>query len=223
MVKYNLVNSMIGNVYPFFLSNLTPNDSYYLYRIYSPKLSDNYIPYISLEKISEKVKNEPYGHGSDIFSILLGKKKIESKSLNYLEELLKKENPVIKGNELEFPFIEMENGNNLQKSIIIGLRDSIRWKLYKFTTGRFIDVLWTPSKFVLFEIKGDKKDNPETIWIEPVGIYSNDDVNLENPIESINLESIDYPRMTWSGKNKASDLNRILKKLEWESFNRKEF
>lgn len=223
MVKYNLVNSMIGNVYPFFLSNQCPNESYYLYKIYSPKLSPDCIPYISLEKVSEKTKNEPYGHGSDVISILTGKKGIEEKSVNFLlENILKKENPVIDKNGQEFPLIEMENGNNLQKSIIIGLRDAIRWKLYKFTTGRFVDILWTPTQFVLFEVKGDDEKNPETIWLEPVGVYNNSDVNLEHPLD-VNLGKLDYPKTAWSGKNKASDLNRVLKKMEWESFNRKEF
>lgn len=221
MITYNIVNSMIGNVYPFYLSNQTLQDSYYLYRIYSPKLSPNCIPYFSLEKISEKTKNEPYGHGSDVISVLTGKKKIEGKSVKFLiENYLKKENPVIDKNGLEFPLIEMENGNNLQKSVIIGLRDSIRWKFYKFNEGRFVDVLWTPSQFILFTVKEDS--TKDSIWLEPVGVYNNMDVNMENPIE-VDLSKIDYTKTIFSGKNKASDLNRVLKKMEWESFNRENF
>lgn len=222
MLKYNLVNSMIGEVYPFFLNNQSPSDSYYLYRIFSPKLSKDCIPYISLEKISEKTKNEPYGHGSDILSICTGSKKnIESKGIEYLNEyILKKECPVIEKNGQEFPLIEMENGNGIQKSIIIGLRDSLRWKSYKFVSGRFVDILWTPKQFILFEIKEDKKN--DSIWMEPVGVYNNIDANLTNPL-NVDLSKIDYPKTCWSGKTKASELNRVIKKLEWESFGRNEF
>lgn len=222
MTKYNLINSMIGEVYPFFLSNSNLEDSYYLYRIYSPKLSEDLIPYISLEKISEKTKNEPYGHGTDILSICLGSKKnIEVNSVKLLSELLKKESPEIKGNNLEFPLIKLENGNNIQKSIIIGLRDLLRWKIYKFQPGRFVDILWTPNQFIVFEIKGGDKEEDE-IYLEPKGVYNNMDLNLEKPLD-IDLNTIDYPKTKWSGKYKASEINRLLKKLEWESFNRSSF
>lgn len=219
MIKYNLFNSMIGNQYPFFLNNSALKDSYYLYQILSPSLSPNCIPYISLTKISEKTKSEPYGNDSDIISICLGtKKNIEKTAPEFIESLLKKEDPLVEGNNKKFPLVEMENGNNLQKSIIIGLRDALRWKSYKFTPGHFVDILWTSKDFLVFEIKGDK----ETIWLEPVAAYRNTDVNLETPL-FVDWSRVDYPKDKFIGVTKASDLNRIIKRIEWNSFDRRPF
>lgn len=224
MIKYNLVNSMIGNVYPFFLSNskMREDPSYYLYRIVSPSLSEDLIPYISLEKISEKTKvgnqSEFYGQDSDIISMCLGNRdKVQEKSIEFLKSILWRDNPVIESNGVKFPLIKMENGNNIQKSIIIGLRDSIRWKNYKFQSGFYVDILWTADTFMLFRLHSSKDE----VWIEPVGLYKNTDPGMKSPIK-IDLEKVDYPHEKWStSKGKISELNRALKKLEWESFNRK--
>lgn len=229
MIKYNLVNSLIGNVYPFFLNNnkLSTDPSYYLYQVVSPKLSPDLIPYISLKKISEKTKlgsqAEYYGKGNDVISICLGnKEKTRDKEVSYLKSLLWRENPIIDlPEDDEFPLIEMENGNNIQKAIIIGLRDSIRWKNYKFQEGYYVDILWGQNTFMLFKICGEK--GKQEIWFEPFGLYSNLDPGMFNPLP-VNLETIDYPKDRWNigDKNKASEMNRSLKKLEWESFNKRD-
>lgn len=230
MIKYNLVNSMIGNVYPFFLSNKINTDhSYYLYQVVSPKLSSDLIPYISLSKISERTKtnssNEHYGSGIDIISACLGignKNKTKERAVSYLKSVLWKENPIIDlPEDYGFPLIEMESGNNIQKSIVIGLRDSLRWKNYRFQEGNFIDILWGTDTFMVFKIKEDKEK--QEIWLEPIGLYNNMDPNMKNPLP-VDLGSIEYPKERWSvsDKSKISELNRVLKKLDWESFSRKE-
>ena len=225
MIKYNLVNSLIGNIYPFFLSNnkLYTDPSYYLYKVISPCLSPDLVPYISLEKISEKTRigsqNEYYGKNSDIISMCLGnKEKTKERGVSYLKSILWRDNPIIDSpkDEDNFPLIEMENGNNIQKSIIIGLRDSLRWKNYKFQEGSYVDILWGQDTFMLFKFCGDK--NKQELWIEPVGLYSNLDPGMKNPF-SIDLNSVDYPKEKWNVGDK-SEINRVLKKLEWESFNR---
>lgn len=223
MIKLNLVNSMIGNYYPFFLSNEHLNDSYYLYRLISPSLNPECIPYLSLEKISEKTKNkQPNGNNIDVLSICLGNRKnLSERAAEMVSNIIKRNEKVDvvvdKNKDGEFPLIEMEQTNNIQKALIIGLRDALRWKLYKFLPGNYIDVLWTPTKFIVFEIKGSE----DNLWIEPVGMYNNSDMNLTNPIK-IDLSKIEYPTTKVSGKNKASDLNRMIKTLEWSSFTRKE-
>lgn len=226
MIKPNLTNSMIGNYYPFFLSNENSkklSDSYYLYRIISPSLSPDCIPYLSLEKISEKTKNkQPYGNNIDVLSICLGNKKnLEDRSAEMVYNIIKRNEKidpvVVKNGTSKFPLIEMVQTNSIQKSLIIGLRDALRWKMYKFLPGRCIDVLWTPNNFVIFQIKGDN----DSIWIEPIGMYNNMDTNLTNPID-IDLSKLDYPKTKISGNNKSSDMNRMIKQMEWGSFNRKE-
>lgn len=219
MIKYCLINSMIGNYYPFFLSNADLKDSFYLYRIVSPSLSDECVPYLTLEKVGEKNKNDQPSKDIDVIAqIFNSKKNVESKAVDYLVDLLKKEQqPVIEKNGDKFPLIEMGMSNSIQKSVVVGLRDTLRWKFYRFYPGRFVDILWTPTKFVVFQIKGDD----DKLWLEPVGMYRNIDVSLQNPIK-IDLTKLDIPNTEVTGKNKASDLNRIIKSMEWGSFTRKE-
>lgn len=224
MLKYCINNSMIGNCYPFFLSNFNLSDSYYLYRIYSPSLSPDLIPYLSLEKINEKTKNEPHEKGADIISVCLGGKKASSsKARDFVFSLVKKENPTaVEENNNDFPLIEMIGSNVLQKTLIINLRDALRWRVYRFIPDRYIDVLWTPTKFLVFKIKGTKTETgEEALYLEPVAMYNNMDVNLSNPL-NIDLSKLDTPKEIFSGKSKASDLNRYLKKLEWGSFDRRD-
>lgn len=235
MIKYNVTNSMIGNIYPIFLSNnkLVEDPSYYLYRIVSPGLSPDLIPYISLEKISERTKignpkefcdsqkKKAIREHLDVISMCLGSREgLEEKAVEFLQGILWRDKPVIDDGFPGFPLIEMENGNNIQKSVIIGLRDTMRWKYYKLYPGNYVDILWTAKTYAVFKLCGEK--GKEEVWIEPVGLYSNTDPNMKNPLP-VNLESLDYPTDRWSiTKGKLSELNRALKKLEWESFNRKE-
>lgn len=234
MIKYNLTNSMIGNIYPIFLSNnkLVEDPSYYLYRIISPGLSPDLIPYISLEKIGERTKignpkefcdsqKKKVVEHLDVISMCLGgREDLEEKAVPFLQNLLWRDKPVIDNGFPGFPLIEMENGNNIQKSIIIGLRDALRWKTYKLFLGNYVDILWTANTYVVFKLNGEK-GKPE-VWIEPVGVYKNTDPGMKNPLP-VDLNSLDYPTDRWSTeKGKLSELNRALKRLEWESFNRKE-
>ena len=221
MNKYfNLTGTMLGNQYPFFLNNGNLSDSYYLYQITTPGLNENLIPYISMGKISEKTKSEPYGKGSDILSVCLGTKKgMPGTGVELLQDILKKENTKVKNNGKEFPLIDMVEGNNMQKSMIIGLRDALRWKLYKFVPGRFVDLLWTSKDFIVLKICGDPKTG---LWFEPVSAHRNTDVELKEPIR-VDWGRINYPKEVFSGSSKASDINRALKRLEWSSFDRRGF
>lgn len=216
---------MLGNVYPFFLNNKNMK-SYYLYEITTPSLSPNYIPYLSLKKVGERVrpgKEELMSEDGDI--LLAVNKKLpegnfEDISVDLVSEYFKKfeDFPVIDANGLKFPLIEMQEGTNIQRSLIIGLRDSLRWSKYMFIPGHFVDILWTPTTFVKFEIKGDSSD----IWIEPVGVYKNTDLEMQNPLD-VNLDTLDYPRQKWSRETKKISIFNIdLKILEWKSFDRKE-
>lgn len=219
MTKYNvLVNNLLGYKYPFFLNNADLTSSHYLYEIYSPKLNEDYIPFISLKKISEKTKNEPYGQDSDILSVCLGSKKdIEETGVKFLEGLFKREEYDVRENGKDFPLITMpKDSNSAQKSTIIGLRDALRWKSYKFAAGRYVDILITQKNFAVFEIKGDK----ESIWLEPVAAYNNTDLNLEKPI-NIDWSRVDYPKQKFTGTVKASEMNRAIKRIEWDSFSKR--
>ena len=217
----NLTGTMIGYYFPFFLNNSRLSDSYYLYQITTPALNEDLIPYLSMVKISEKTKpDQPSGKGIDILSACLGNKKnMPETGIDFLSNLLKKEDTKVVGNSKEFPWITMVPGNNLQKTMIIGLRDSLRWKNYKFFPDRYVDLLWTVKDYIVLKICGDQKGN---LWFEHVGAYRNNDVNMENPIK-VDWNRINYPREKFGGPSKASDINRTLKRLEWNSFERRAF
>lgn len=246
MTVYN-VNNLLGNYYPFFLNNYDLTDLHYLYQVYSPGLSNELVPYFSLKKVSEKTRRGiPCGDNLDILTVctsdttieaisaLINKDKDKSaKNLSiktkvsptaFLKELLKKEENlvVIDGDYKCFPKIELkEDGglNSLQKLLLINLRDTLRWKNYRFYPNRFLDVLWTKTEFVVFKICGDK----DYMWLEPTAAYKNNDVMLTNPLD-VDLSTIDCSSYKWEKSAiKASDLNRLIKKLEWLSFDRSSF
>ena len=103
--------------------------------------------------------------------------------------------------------------------LLVNLRDTLRWKNYRFYPNRFIDILWTPTEFVVFKICGDK----DYMWLEPSAAYKNTDVMLQEPL-NVDLSTIDCSLYKWEKSSiKASDLNRLIKKLEWLSFDRDSF
>ena len=226
MIKLNTVNSLLGNVYPFFLSNnnLTTDPSYYLYQVVTPGLSEDLIPYVSLHKVSEKTKTgspkEPFGHGDiDIINAALGGKgKGGDKAIQYIKSFFYKNEPIIDHPEkpTDFPLIEMENGNSIQKTLIIRLREALRWNNYNLLPGHYVDVLWGKNIFMIFKLEGTKTE----VWLSPVSLYSNLDPGQKNPL-SIDLEKINYPKDHWKldeKSNKIPALTQAIKKLELASF-----
>lgn len=219
MEKINVgVNCMLGMGYPFFLNNAKLKNSYYYYEICSPSLSEDLVPYVSLKKIFEKTVSEPRKHGSDILAMCLGSKKdITAAGTSLVKDILINRDAEVVENGKEFPLIEMTEGNELQKALILGLRDSLRWKLYRFQAGRQLDLLYTPSEYVVFDICGDENE----IWFEPKAVYKLDDVDQINPLEVGDLTKLEYPKEHFERKTgKISELNRMLKALEWKSFKR---
>lgn len=214
-------SSLIGNYYPMFLNNSVLGSSVYLYQVSTPGLSKDLVPLISLEKVGEITRKCDFSatersmKSIDILSTILDRNEsnIEARSIEYLEDILKREVPIIekRGNE-EFPGLEMNHGNNrLQVSLIVDLRDDIRWRCYRFLPGRLVDILWSENTFAVFKIEGDNN----TISLSPVALYNNTDVSMRNPIP---YDFKDYQNLTFSGNTKTSDLNRAIKRLEWMSF-----
>ena len=125
------------------------------------------------------------------------------------------------GGEKEFPVFEAndELGTSLQKMIVVLLRDTIRWKNYRFFPGRQVDILWTKDEYVLFDIIKTE----ETIEFKPRAVYKNTDVGMINALD-VDLSKIDCSELVWKkDEYKASDVNRAIKKLEKNSFERKSF
>lgn len=213
----NVTKTLIGNQYPFFLNNSRLSE-YYLYQVNTPGLSPAIIPYISMTKISEKTGSGfPWGNDSDIISVAMGSKKpvAPDSAVKFIEGMIKESSPVIEKNGRKFPLIELTGDLSMQKALILGLRQLVRKKLYKFTPGNYIDVLWTSKEFAVFKICGDEKE----IWIEPQEVFRNTDVNFENPI-TIDWDRFDYPTEKFTN---IQDFCRFIKRLEWSSFDRRQY
>ena len=229
----SFISTMLGKEYPFFLSNENFGESYYLYQIYSPGLCNDLVPTFSLTKINERVdrssswgvdsNNEPMflpnGKDSDILHFLIGSKKGKKQYASFLKTLLRKEGVDIFSDKDSFPNIKMVDGdrNSLQKTVIIYLRDALRWKSYSFKAGKKIELLYSPSEFIVFEFK---ETEGQELYIEPIAIYKNFDVEMRNPLK-VDFNKINYPTGSWS-KDKFSDMNKTFKLFEWESFTKRE-
>lgn len=123
---------------------------------------------------------------------------------------------VYQGKDGEFPrFTLNPYSTDPQKSVIIYLRNSIRWTKYKFAPGSLVDVLWTPNTFVVFKIEGNNNE----MWLTPQAEYNLKDADLKNPKP---VNNIDFTQEYFSrDKAKISDFNNAIKLLEWKSFERK--
>ena len=221
------LNNHLGNYYPFFFNNYNLTDQHYLYQLYSPGLSENMNPYLSMTKVSEKTIYGIYGKETDILKACIEKpKEGEQKqtSIEYLESLFGKNLGIIvkPGNNKRFPMIEIKEtpeheSLEIPRTLIVSLRDSLRWKFYRFYKDRFVDILWTPTEFALFQIKIDD----ENLVLEPKGLYENRDVMMESPLDLGNykIQSYKWPK----DSIKATDLNRFIRKLEWCAFDRRPF
>ena len=213
MVKYNLTNSLIGSYYPFFLSNPGyGNKQFLVYEIISPGLSPQYIPYITLKKLNEKTFSGMKGKEIDLLTYCTKMDPIE-----FTTKILKKDSAVVtsgKNPTQDMPLVEMNSGNNIQKSLIVGIREQLRKDYYKLFPGKQVDILWGPGKYAIFNIAGDN----DTLWLEPVGIFNTlTDMFMENPLN----QKLEKPKEVFTGKGKVIDLLRYIKRLEWESFGKK--
>lgn len=155
---------------------------------------------------------------------------LDNSAMESMEEMLKKFKPmkilgqVSADSDLylyqetsgEFPrFSFNKYTNDPQKSVIIYLRNSIRWTKYKFAPGSLIDVLWTPEKFVVFKIEGTDTE----MWLTPQAMYKLTDFDLKNPMS---VKDLAFTREKFSrDKTKISEFNNAIKLLEWKSFERK--
>jgi len=235
--KERVYNTMIGYNYPFFLDN-TSLDYWYLYRVVSPKMLPDYTPLMTLQKVCEKTRSNDFSaidfrlnHCDVLATILKTRKMFEGRGVKYLEKDIfgRQENESIKNAKVvgngpyDFPMYEFVSipGNSTTKSIIVALRDSLRWFTYKFVPGAFVDILLTPRKYGVFEIKGDEKE--ETLWLEPVAVYNNSDITRSNPLP-VDLNRLNYPRDKFTGdkKKRNSDMNRAIRQSDWRSFENRE-
>ena len=239
------MDSLYGKIYPFYLENnrLSNYLAYQVYSpgvdsltnpYLSLKLISENLPFNSKkDKMPTREELMNY-HFNDLkifnYSIKDNEsaegEELEKKAMDSMKEMLKKfENPdanvekdfrIYVANEGEFPrFTFSKFTNDPQKSVIIYLRNSIRWTKYKFAPGSLIDVLWSPDTFVVFKIEGTDTE----MWLTPQAMYKLDDFDMKHPMSVKNLNF--NPEKFSREKSKISDFNNAIKLLEWKSFDRK--
>lgn len=227
MKRVKTRGTLIGNKYPFFLENSSMK-AYYLYQVVSPEMLSDYTPLLTFQKIGERTRPTDFSADSrgmnhcDIVATLIHSRKgIAKRAVDYLvKDILnrddrRKNTTVFYENGYSFPLYELDGSNNTTKSIVIGLRDSLRWSHYRFQAGHYVDLLLTPNMFGLFEIKGDDKE----IWLEPKAVYDVMDIEMTTPL-NIDLGRLEgfYPKDHFTGEKKNSEMNRALRMSEWKSF-----
>ena len=215
MKQQQRTNNYLGREYPFYLSNYNlPSDPFYFYRIYSPGMTKNLIPVFSLEKVGERTRpGQGFDQERDLLSYILGgKENIDQKGIEWLKNAIRDDSTVIYNEGTKFPRLSLGFSRDTQKSLICSLRDTIRWKYYRFFAGRKVDILWTSNEFVLFEFKEDETN----LWLEPIGVYKNSDYLMENPLP-VDLGTIRCDKFKWE-KGKTTEINQTIRRVEWNSF-----
>ena len=216
-------NTLIGKYFPFFTNNTAIGSSFYLYQVTSPGLDDKLKPTLTLTKVGEKTGKDDFQANEETLSMNSGDiiRLLMRKNRKSLSDYVKKDlisastkkilgdnEPInVKENGSDFPIFSMDSGDLISRSIIINLRDSLRWNVYKFFDGKYVDILQNDNKFTIFKIH----DDGESLWLEPVNTYNVLDVNLERPI---NFHPY-YPTDKFSGKLRNSELNRAIRAQEW--------
>ena len=232
---YNLTDNMIGGYYPFFMTNEELGDAGYVYQITTPSYNKTTLkPYISLAKVCDKtfsVKGEKViSRDNDILFYGLEEQYRES---------LKDENGIIDRSKINwvgqvrravdikgarvipniqkdgFPLIEITGLDlDIQKNLILNLRSNFRWKRYKIKAGNKIDVLWTKTTFMVFDICEGEDDSYRLV---PCGLYKTTDISLKNNLlpKNFTFESQRYSK-------KVSDFLTGIKHLEERFYERGE-
>ena len=228
-------NNLLYNYYPFFLDNkFGIGDVHYLYQLVSPSYNKKTcVPYFSLIKVSEKntyfTPSLPLEKDSDILTVckngMESIRKNEKLDTNFDKaEFIRdffKEKAVIENSDTDkFPNIELteDPNNELQKSLIVGIRSYLRWKNYRLFVGKKVDILITKTEFIIAEVKS----NDQFIWLEPVAMYKNKDIGMIEPLDMSGFNVEGFKNFAkWKNDVKASDICKIINKIEFESFDRK--
>lgn len=236
------MDSLYGKIYPFYLEN-NRLSNYLAYQVYSPSVDESITPYFSLKLISENLpfnsKKDKVPTREELMRYQFNDLRIfnyavkdsesvtgnelDDISLNTVNDMLKKFKAdsalnfdVYQDKPGEFPrFSICKHTNDPQKSLIIYLRNSIRWTRYKFAPGSLVDVLWTLDSFVVFKIEGTETE----MWLTPQAMYKLSDFDQKNPMS---VKNINFTTETFSrDKSKITDFNNAIKLMEWKSFDRK--
>ena len=192
---YYLENNMIGGIYPFFMTNENLGESGYLYQVGTPSYNRQTLrPYISLFKVCDMVtekEDKSSSKDTDVLVSILDEQYKESlkdsegvidrSKINFpscVKRMVDIKGTRVIPNQMRdgFPLVEINCLDlSIQANLITNIRNSIRWKKYRIKVGNLVDVLWTKTKYAVFEICGDNNN----FWLKPVGLYKNTDILMK--------------------------------------------
>ena len=196
---YNLIDNMIGGYYPLFMGNEELGDAGYVYQLTTPSYSKTTLkPYISMTKVCDyvpsKTGEKTVSMDNDILFNIMDepyrntfkddKGNIDRSKINWAGQVRRlidaKAVKIIPNIQRGgFPLIEISGTDlDVQKSLILNLRAALKWRKYKISAGKKIDILWTRTKYAVFEIVGDG----DFYSLKPVGMYANSDIRMKNDL-----------------------------------------
>lgn len=233
---------LLGTYYSFFLNN-TDLKTFYLYQVVTPGLTKDCEVLMSLKKVGEKTRDQDSSTGISPFTrmtsdidvlvpILKSYKKARESGSEFLQELTKPKPPIAEKKSYDsFYFRNQEEtyepaefypgprGNDfpryvmrdiITKSLIVNLRNTFRWMTYSFKPGAYVDILVNPKKFLVLQIVSTENNG---LRLEPKWMFYNNDPAMTEPIK-YDPERVYYPKETFSGEQRASLLNRAIKRVE---------
>lgn len=189
---YNLTDNMIGGRFPFFMTNEELGTEGFIYQIGSPSYNKQTLkPYITMFRVCDLVGEKVTPKDNDILVAVLDEQYKESlknddgvidrSKINFascVKRMVDVKGTRVIPNQAKdgFPLIEIDcSDTTIQANLIVNIRNNIRWKRYKIRVGNKVDVLWSHTKFAVFEICGDNSN----FWLKPVGLYKNTDILMK--------------------------------------------
>lgn len=224
---YYLEDNMIGGCFPFFMTNEELGTSGFVYQIGSPSYNRQTLrPYISMFKVCDMVaerEDKSAPRDNDILVAILDEQykeslrdeegNIDRSKVNFpscVKRMVDIKGTRVIPNQMKdgFPLIEINTvDTTIQANLLVNLRNSLRWKKYSIKVGNKVDVLWSHTKYAVFEICGDS----DNFWLKPVGIYKNTDILMkDNLYEDGCMPEFEDRRY----EKRVSDLLNGIKSLE---------
>ena len=225
---------MIGKAFPFFMSNKNLGDAGYVYQVSSPSYNKmTFRPYITLTKVcdrtfSEKGEKIVSRENDVLFATLDDQYKeslkdesgvIDRSKVNWVGQVKRLINSrgtrVIQNSQRNgFPLVEITTVDlDIQKNLILNLRNNFRWRRYKFGEGECVDILYTPDTFAVYKLE----ESEDKYSLKPVGLYKNTDVALKNNLISGTVLETSEPVLV---SKKIPDLMATLRDLESSFYDR---
>ena len=215
------MNKKEVSVVPFFITN--PNTPeigtpFYLYQVYSPCINEDNEFMKSLQLVGERTrKNDPHStenkglnKNQDAILKVMFKGEMKDALDNLKNNILRVGNSRLEGRKYKMPMWK-EDDNNILRSLIVGIRDTVRWNEYRFNVGCLVDILLSPTEFGIYELVEAGNDK---LKFEHKATYSCNDPGMTKPLEN---NAFQIKETFDNVPTRPSIINRTIRSLEWKA------